>query len=102
MQQKTDPILGRFFGSTEQIIAWLGREVLFQTHDDEIDPDINEIRLLLESLKEPVLCDNTSMNRDSKQKPDLNEYADPRLVAIYDTINPITGYMDFYLQIASE
>jgi SAM-dependent methyltransferase len=34
--------------------------------------------------------------------PDLNEFYDPRLVAIYDTVNPIAEYETFYLDLASK
>lgn len=30
-----------------------------------------------------------------------NEFSDPRLVAIYDTVNPIAGYEAFYLELAA-
>ena len=34
--------------------------------------------------------------------PDLNEFYDPRLVAVYDTVNPIAEYETFYLDLASK
>jgi SAM-dependent methyltransferase len=34
--------------------------------------------------------------------PDLNEFYDPRLVAIYDTVNPVAEYERFYLDLASK
>src|SRR5687768_12217300 len=34
--------------------------------------------------------------------PDLNEFYDPRLVAVYDTVNPIAEYEAFYLDLASK
>ncbi|HWS81842.1 MAG TPA: class I SAM-dependent methyltransferase [Rubrobacter sp.] len=34
--------------------------------------------------------------------PDLNEFYDPRLVAIYDTANPVAEYERFYLDLASK
>jgi SAM-dependent methyltransferase len=33
---------------------------------------------------------------------DLNEFYDPRLVAIYDTVNPVAEYETFYLDLASK
>ena len=33
-------------------------------------------------------------------KPDYSEFSDPRLVAIYDTVNPIESYQAFYLTLA--
>ena len=30
------------------------------------------------------------------------EFSDPRLVAIYDTVNPIAGYKTFYLELAAK
>lgn len=32
----------------------------------------------------------------------ISEFSDPRLVAIYDTVNPIDGYQDFYLELAAQ
>jgi SAM-dependent methyltransferase len=34
--------------------------------------------------------------------PDLNEFYDPRRVAIYDTVNPVAEYERFYLDLASK
>jgi len=34
--------------------------------------------------------------------PTYTEFSDPRLVAIYDTINPIDSYASFYLELASQ
>jgi 2-polyprenyl-3-methyl-5-hydroxy-6-metoxy-1,4-benzoquinol methylase len=34
--------------------------------------------------------------------PNLNEFYDPRLVAIYDTVNPVAEYERFYLDPASK
>jgi SAM-dependent methyltransferase len=34
--------------------------------------------------------------------PDLNEFYDPRLVAIYDTVNPVAEYERFYLDLAAK
>ncbi|CAN5426518.1 class I SAM-dependent methyltransferase [soil metagenome] len=33
------------------------------------------------------------------QNPDYSEFSDPRLVAIYDTVNAIREYKDFYLEL---
>ena len=35
-------------------------------------------------------------------KPTYAEFSDPRLVAIYNAVNPIDGYREFYLGLASE
>ena len=43
-----DPKLGRYFGSTEQIIAWLGKQFWNQTFDDDVEVNIEEIRDLLD------------------------------------------------------
>jgi SAM-dependent methyltransferase len=34
--------------------------------------------------------------------PTFSEFSDPRLVAIYDTVNPITDYESFYLDLAAK
>ncbi len=36
------------------------------------------------------------------KKPTYSEFSDPRLVAIYDTINPIASYEGFYLELATK
>ncbi|MBN4046444.1 class I SAM-dependent methyltransferase [bacterium AH-315-P15] len=43
-----------------------------------------------------------SMTTDSTQKPTYSEFSDPRLVAIYDTLNPIDEYKAFYVELASK
>ena len=40
--------------------------------------------------------------QEADDGPDLNEFYDPRLVAIYDTVNPIAEYETFYLDLASK
>jgi SAM-dependent methyltransferase len=35
-------------------------------------------------------------------KPTYSEFSDPRLVEIYNTVNPIDGYKDFYTELAEE
>jgi hypothetical protein len=34
--------------------------------------------------------------------PTFSEFSDPRLVAIYDTVNPIAEYETFYLDLAEK
>jgi predicted RNA methylase len=34
--------------------------------------------------------------------PTFSEFSDPRLVAIYDTVNPIAEYETFYLDLAAK
>jgi hypothetical protein len=40
--------------------------------------------------------------REAEDGPNLNEFYDPRLVAVYDTVNPIAEYQAFYLDLASK
>jgi SAM-dependent methyltransferase len=40
--------------------------------------------------------------REASIGPNLNEFYDPRLVAVYDTVNPIAEYETFYLDLASK
>lgn len=40
--------------------------------------------------------------QEANDVPDLNEFYDPRLVAIYDSVNPIAEYEKFYLDLASK
>jgi SAM-dependent methyltransferase len=40
--------------------------------------------------------------READDGPNLNEFYDPRLVAVYDTVNPIAEYEPFYLDLASK
>ena len=47
---KNDPKLGRYFVSTEQIIAWLGRQFVnrtFEEEDDDTEVDVAAIREFL-------------------------------------------------------
>jgi SAM-dependent methyltransferase len=37
-----------------------------------------------------------------EQQPTYSEFSDLRLVAIYNTVNPIDGYRDFYVNLASK
>lgn len=39
---------------------------------------------------------------NTKTKPDYNEFYDPRLVAIYNTVCPLDGYERFYLELAKK
>ena len=51
------------------------------------------------------LIDFRRMNdhlQEASVGPDLNEFHDPRLVAVYDTVNPIAEYEVFYLDLASK
>jgi hypothetical protein len=41
-------------------------------------------------------------HREAEDGPNLNEFYDPRLVAVYDTVNPIAEYQAFYLDLASK
>ena len=40
-------------------------------------------------------------DEESDDAPDLSEFYDPRLVAIYDTVNPISEYESFYVDLAA-
>jgi SAM-dependent methyltransferase len=40
--------------------------------------------------------------QEANDVPDLDEFYDPRLVAIYDSVNPIAEYETFYLDLASK
>jgi SAM-dependent methyltransferase len=40
--------------------------------------------------------------QEADDGPNLNEFYDPRLVAVYDTVNPIVEYETFYLDLASK
>jgi SAM-dependent methyltransferase len=40
--------------------------------------------------------------QEADDEPNLNEFYDPRLVAVYDTINAISEYETFYLDLASK
>jgi predicted RNA methylase len=37
----------------------------------------------------------------SRAAPDYSEFSDPRLVAIYDTVNPIDSYRAFFIDLAA-
>lgn len=39
---------------------------------------------------------------NNSSKPDYIEFSDPRLVAIYNTVNAINGYRDFYIELAKK
>ena len=41
-------------------------------------------------------------NQEADNGPNLAEFYDPRLVAVYDTVNPIAEYEMFYLDLASK
>jgi SAM-dependent methyltransferase len=40
--------------------------------------------------------------QEADDEPNLNEFYDPRLVAIYDKVNPIAEYQTFYLDLAAK
>jgi SAM-dependent methyltransferase len=40
--------------------------------------------------------------QEADDVPNLNEFYDPRLVAIYDTVNPIAEYETFYVNLAAK
>lgn len=42
-----------------------------------------------------------SMMNSDERTPTYIEFSDPRLVAIYDTVNPIDSYRDFYVALAA-
>ena len=50
------------------------------------------------------LIDFSFMNERDEEAdgvPTFSEFSDPRLVAIYDTVNPIAEYETFYLDLAA-
>ncbi|MDQ3182095.1 MAG: class I SAM-dependent methyltransferase [Actinomycetota bacterium] len=41
-------------------------------------------------------------DEEADEVPNFSEFSDPRLVAIYDTVNPIAEYETFYLDLAAK
>jgi ubiquinone/menaquinone biosynthesis C-methylase UbiE len=41
-------------------------------------------------------------DREANYGPTFSEFSDPRLVAVYDTVNPIAEYKTFYLDLAAK
>ena len=41
-------------------------------------------------------------DREADYGPTFSEFSDPRLVATYDTVNPIAEYKTFYLDLAAK
>ena len=40
--------------------------------------------------------------KDDSWEPTYSEFSDPRLVEIYNTVNPVDGYKDFYIALAKK